>query len=650
MEIFMTNGLTIVRSTYGRFITTLCLLALCMSSALWSQSQTFTIGGTVLRQGDGMPMTASVCLLRAGLNDVNYIAMDKTVPDNNGQYSFTAVSGYQYKVVAYPWDNDYETQYYNNVSSIEKATVISMSQNRNDVNFVLHQKPSYKNGIAGTVVAANGEAVAAVISMWQVNSSSSVSYTVNTDKTVIGHFQRDNLEPGQYILHVVPVSSKYADGYYRVNAVATKDVGAATPVTVNATGMTQPELSVAVDVSNIVTRTFGIKGMIVDDYNRPLQGALVSVTDIMNKNNGPVATVLSDANGLYAAQWTGTEGAVVVTAEKSGYSTMNASLKVSSDFPFQAVNFTLNSLKKEVFENGVNGRVRDEQDNSLLAKVTALRVQADGSISWNSSETTVVSNAKSGVFSMTSLQPGTYVLFASPGVGGLQPGYYVDGDVATQDPSKATRIEVAEKGVNKEDYLITFGKAIIQKNGFEFYAYIIDDQGQPLEGVTMSAVDASGNEVLANQNVVSDKSGMIHVVFPGPGAYAVTTTKEGYQDAVGTLNFSSSFAVQKAVITMEKTNGVKKQSAAIIADVQDDRMAQCEVYPQPALNVLHLRFTESIQAQELRVSDLQGRVILRSGSNGGTEHSLDVQSLSQGVYLIQWSDMSSHVQSRIFVK
>jgi hypothetical protein len=268
----------------------------------------------------------------------------------------------------------------------------------------------------------------------------------------------------------------------------------------------------------------------------------------------------------------------------------------------------------------------------------------------NNAQYSGVSSAKTGEFLLTNLRPGKYVLYASPGVTGLGAGYYLAGGVAVDNPSKATIIEVTASGTNKAPYIITLPQARTTKAAYELYGYITDENGSPLDGVLLSAIDASGNEVLVNQQNQTDKGGYFHIVFPSAGMYSLRATKDGYQDAAGTLSFDFAASVQKTVIVMEKTNGVKKQDAAIIADLKNNDEVVLLVYPNPAEDVLHLNISADRIISEARLYNTTGELVMTSTVNASKELKLDVSSLQSGVYIIRLFSGSAESGSMKFVK
>ncbi len=64
-----------------------------------------------------------------------------------------------------------------------------------------------------------------------------------------------------------------------------------------------------------------------------------------------------------------------------------------------------------------------------------------------------------------------------------------------------------------------------------------------------------------------------------------------------------------------------------------------QVFPNPAQETLHLRFAEAHKRQ-VRLFDMQGRVVMATQTSSDLALKLDVANLSEGVYLLQIQDLS----------
>jgi hypothetical protein len=247
------------------------------------------------------------------------------------------------------------------------------------------------------------------------------------------------------------------------------------------------------------------------------------------------------------------------------------------------------------------------------------------------------------------MKPGSYVLYATPADVSKQGGYYRVNAIATTDPMLATTVSVADNGVNTNPYVITLTGSI-QSRGYEFYGYVQDDNGAAIESVLITATDANGNDVLANQNNHSDAHGYFHIMFPGPGTYIIRCTKQNYQDASGTLSFNSSFALQKAVITMAKTNGIKREDSQIVAGVDEDLLSSSILYPQPVSGIMNIALQQGIMADEIRVSDGLGKTCLARHLNPTGNLSIDCSVLPAGSYIVYLFEASKLRSVQLFVK
>lgn len=71
-----------------------------------------------------------------------------------------------------------------------------------------------------------------------------------------------------------------------------------------------------------------------------------------------------------------------------------------------------------------------------------------------------------------------------------------------------------------------------------------------------------------------------------------------------------------------------------------------EIYPNPATDVLSIRFPASKGMMEVRILNLQGVEIMRSKVNGVA--SLDVSQLPNGIYLLQC--VGAQCETRTWIK
>jgi hypothetical protein len=197
-------------------VISLAYFAVVSNESVAQQNVTYTITGKVTDSKTGLPVQSSICVFSNRIDASGksiFDAIDKTVPDADGFYKFTLKGANKYKIVAYPWNNDYYPLYYNNADNINDATVIELTKDFSDINFAFTKKIVYENGLHGIVKNSTGEGVAANVYARATNDPNSFQYYATPDKTNPGKFNIINLRPGKYILYAYPMSANFYDGY-----------------------------------------------------------------------------------------------------------------------------------------------------------------------------------------------------------------------------------------------------------------------------------------------------------------------------------------------------------------------------------------------------------------------------------------------------
>ncbi len=158
--------------------------------------------------------------------------------DENGYYEATLNDHYEYVLRASSEafmpnaEQDsvsvdyYLPEYYSNVTDILEATLITLTEDIENMDFALTKSIDYKNSLAGSIVDSDGNIlrysfVSALLIEKQSDSKEYVkmAFTAQTDKN--GDFSFNNLMPGDYILLAYPLYQTLATGYYVDSGFAT---------------------------------------------------------------------------------------------------------------------------------------------------------------------------------------------------------------------------------------------------------------------------------------------------------------------------------------------------------------------------------------------------------------------------------------------
>ncbi len=144
----------------------------------------------------------------------------------DGYYEIRLSNRYTYIARAIPRSDAYLPLYYDGTSNIAEATQITLSSNRDGVNFALPNRPAYTGGFGGQLVdsAGNGVAGWAIACRILTNSNERGDRirrfrTVETDS--LGNYRFSGLEPGVYVVLGIPKSRDLVPGFCVLGDFAT---------------------------------------------------------------------------------------------------------------------------------------------------------------------------------------------------------------------------------------------------------------------------------------------------------------------------------------------------------------------------------------------------------------------------------------------
>lgn len=230
----------------------------------------------------------------------------------SGEYCIELSNRYNYIAMASKGDNtDYLPQYFDGVSTPTQATLLTLTANRNDINFSLSMRKQYNNGFSGQMVDSAGTGVAGKVVAYLVvtkgNETVKERYrTVETDAN--GNYTFSSLEPGSYIVLGIPNNKPFVPGYFKENDYAALEWKNATQITIPENGMYGSQVVIKLRVGEgkkgIIklgggTKELGgtpNKGGNHVQATSPIPGVLVVVLD---NNNKVVDYTFSQTNGTY---------------------------------------------------------------------------------------------------------------------------------------------------------------------------------------------------------------------------------------------------------------------------------------------------------------------------------------------------------------
>ncbi len=272
--------------------------------------------------------------------------------DENGYYEANLSNNYEYvfrvstkafmpKSEQDPENNDfYLPQYYDNVTDITEATVISLTEDIENMDFALTKAMDYNNSLAGSIFDSDGNILRySLVSVFLIEKESDnkesvkMVFTAQTDKN--GDFSFDNLIPGDYILLAYPLYQTLASGYFVEGNFATMSWKDATRINVQSGA----EISGKIIKLQKMTRVIGNgsisgrisknggNGGIVKGMGEPISGAMVftinddnEIVEYQRTNNSGMFSVENLENGRYN-----------IRVDKVGYNQLSLWAEINSN-------------------------------------------------------------------------------------------------------------------------------------------------------------------------------------------------------------------------------------------------------------------------------------------------------------------------------
>lgn len=195
--------------------------------------QFFTVSGQVISRESGSGVPAWV-RFTAVINHHDEHADDDwhqgptfTAETNaEGYYEIHLSNRYSYIARAIPRSDAYLPLYYDGTSNIAEATRITLTSNRDGINFALPTRPTYNGGFGGQLVDSAGNGVAGWAIACRVLTNANERgdriwrfRTVETDS--LGNYRFGGLEPGVYVVLGIPRSQDLVPGFCVLGEYAT---------------------------------------------------------------------------------------------------------------------------------------------------------------------------------------------------------------------------------------------------------------------------------------------------------------------------------------------------------------------------------------------------------------------------------------------
>lgn len=334
----------------------------------------FKVSGRVTDEvtGEGIPF-AYVEALMTYNQTFRVSAIQLT--DENGYYEANLSNHYEYVFRASteafmpksgqdPQNDDYYLpQYYDKVTDITEATVISLTEDIANMDFALTKAMNYDNSLAGSIVDTDGNVLRySLVSAFLIEKQSDnkeyvkMAFTAQTD--IEGDFSFNNLIPGDYILLAYPLYQTLAAGYFVEGDLATLSWKDATRINVKSgaeisnKAIKLPKMTRVLGNGSIfgsISKN-GSDGGIVKGMGRPISGAMIfainddgEIVEFQRTNNDGAFSVENLENGSYN-----------IRIDKIGYNQLSLWAEINSnnkhiDVETISFNGTTTSVEDKVF-------------------------------------------------------------------------------------------------------------------------------------------------------------------------------------------------------------------------------------------------------------------------------------------------------------
>jgi protocatechuate 3,4-dioxygenase beta subunit len=502
-------------------------------------------------------------------------------------------------------------------------------------------------------------------------SNGCYTYSARTDEN--GYYRISQIDPGMYKLRAVSPTPRYTsqwyDGKYNptdANKIRISDTPSVTIANFTLRGGV--EILPMITVSGLVTDTnllpikttniffvrsgFALNCKDIDDDYREYFNMNAWWGDFrLDGGSQHVYLAKGDSFGKYSLHIP--RGTYIAFAKAPGYATefyLNQSDLLSAKMLIlnqdsAGINFTL-APRPPVTVGTIKGSVLDSLlDVGVPSRIIASRDRWTSKDSYNSFRSYVVDTDSLGAFTVDSLLPGSYFVFAVP-LGNYAPAFYSI-DTASTRWKKATRVIVnGDNTVN--DINIYVRKIPSITNG---YSSIFGT-------VRFSSGSASmaGALVYANQNGmvsgygITDDEGKYTIEGLAPGTYTVTVDKLGYTETASKsvdVFYSKSGSPINATVdfSIDEVTGVTQTSTK-----RPTQFMLKQNYPNPfnPSTTIDYALNES-GIVTLKVYNLLGqevRTLVNGFQNAGSYHTtFNAQELSSGIYFYRLR-IQNNIQTR----
>ncbi|MGD0591986.1 MAG: carboxypeptidase regulatory-like domain-containing protein [Bacteroidota bacterium] len=484
------------------------------------------------------------------------------------------------------------------------------------------------------------------------------SYTAKTDSN--GYYQILHIDPGTYKLHAVSPTPKYLsqwyDGQYNpkdANTIHISDTlitrvdftlrgGVVRLPMITVSGLVTDTNLLPIKIANIffVRSGFALNTKDIDDDYREYFEMNVLKDDFrLEGKSQNVYNAKVDSLGKYSLHIP--QGSYIAFAKARGYATefyleqsdlLSANLLVLQQ-DSAGINFILAPLPKVVLGT-ITGSVLDSlKDVGVPSRIIAFRDRWISKDSFNSFRSYVVDTDTLGVFTVDSLLPGSYYVFAIP-LGNYSPAFY-SSDTANTMWKKATRVVI--NGNTVDGINIYVHQVPSSMNG---YASISGAIRFSSGSVSMAGalVYAANRNAVVSGFAITDENGNYSIDGLAPGTYTVTVDKLGYNTETTSQSATVSYSTignpvnANVDLSIDAVTGVTQTST-----LQPTKFMLEQNFPNPFNPSTTINYALNQSGiVTLKVYNLLGqevRTLVNGFQNAGSYHTtFNAQGLSSGIY------------------